>query len=106
MDTTVQCLPERILVHYQLQMQNFRRLNRKRIVVNCKSGNKEGMVPFEWKEANIMPLFKKGSRKLIKDHIVDFLVRHNLLNPSQHGFLKAWSCLTNMLCFILKKSRS
>ena len=24
---------------------------------------KEGVVPFEWKEANITPLFKKGSRR-------------------------------------------
>ena len=34
--------------------------------------------------------------RLIKDHMVDFLVRHKLLNSSQHGFLKARSCLTNM----------
>ena len=27
MDTSVQCLPERILVHYQFQMLIFRRLN-------------------------------------------------------------------------------
>ena len=32
--------------------------------------------------------------------MVDFLVRHTLLNPSQHRFLKAKSCLTNMLCFL------
>ena len=52
---------------------------------------KEGVVPFEWKKANIIPLFKKGSRnksenyrpvslksvicklleRSIKDHIVD-----------------------------------
>ena len=81
---------------------------------------KEGVVPFEWKEANIIPLFKKGSRnksenyrpvsltsvicklleRLIKDHMVDFLVKHKLLNSSQHEFLKVRSCLTNMLCFL------
>ena len=38
--------------------------------------------------------------RLIKDHMVDFLVRHNFVNPSQHGFLKARSCLANMLWFL------
>ena len=32
--------------------------------------------------------------------MVDFLVKNNLINPSQHGFLKARSCLTNILCFL------
>ena len=32
--------------------------------------------------------------------MVNFLFRHKLLNPCQHGFLKARSCLANiMLCF-------
>ena len=61
---------------------------------------KEGVVPFEWKEANIIPLFKKGSRnksenyrpvsltsvicklleRLIIDHMVDFLVKHKFIS--------------------------
>ena len=59
----------------------------------------EGIVPSEWKEANVMPLFKKGSRNnsehyrpvsltsvvcklletLIIDHRLEFLVKHKLI---------------------------
>ena len=31
--------------------------------------------------------------------MVEFLVKHILINASQRGFLKARSCLTNLLCF-------
>ena len=78
----------------------------------------ERIVPLEWKEANIIPLFKKGPRNksvnyrpfsltsvmcklletIIRDHM-DFLVKHKLINPSQHGFPRARSCLTNLLWF-------
>ena len=36
-------------------------------------------------------------QRLIKDHLVDFLVKHNLTNPSQHRILNARSYLTDML---------
>ena len=31
---------------------------------------------------------------------MEFLVKHKLINTSQHGFLKTRSCLTNILCFL------
>ena len=82
----------------------------------------EEIVPSEWKEANIKPLFKKGSRNkpenyrpasltsvvyklletLIRDHMVVYLVKRKLINTSQQGFLKARLCLTNLLCFLKK----
>ena len=30
---------------------------------------------------------------------MDFLVKHKLITISQHGLIKARSCLTNVLCF-------
>ena len=61
-----------------------------------------------------IPLFKKGSRNktvnyrpvslksvicklletIIRDHMMDFLIKHKLINSCQHGFLKARSYLT------------
>ena len=35
--------------------------------------------------------------------MVEFLVKHKLINTSQHGFLKARSCLTNLLCFFFEE---
>ena len=32
--------------------------------------------------------------------MVEFLVKHKLINTSQHGFLKARSRVTNLLCFL------
>ena len=32
--------------------------------------------------------------------MMDFLIKHKLINPSQHEFLKARSCLTNLLCYL------
>ena len=32
--------------------------------------------------------------------MMEFLIKHKLINPSQHGFLKVKSCLTNLLCFL------
>ena len=31
--------------------------------------------------------------------MIDFLIKHKLINPSHHRFLKSRSCLTNVICF-------
>ena len=36
---------------------------------------------------------------IIRDHVMDFLIKHKLINPHKHVCLKARSCLTNVLCF-------
>ena len=61
----------------------------------------EVIVPLNWKEANIIPLFKKGSRNKSVNYLTrEFLIKHKSINPSQQGFLKARSCLTILLRFL------
>ena len=47
----------------------------------------------------ILYMLCKLLETLIRDLMVEFFVKHQLINTSQHGFLKARSCLTNILCF-------
>ena len=82
----------------------------------------EGIVPHDWKCANISPVFKKGNRNLadnyqpvsltsqiyklfesiIRDALVKHLEENKSLNDTQHGFKKGRSCLTNLLSFMDK----
>ena len=77
----------------------------------------EGDVPNEWREANVTPLFKKGSKLaasnyrpvsltsvcckimegIIRDRITSHLNLHKLISSSQHGFVYKKSCITNLL---------
>ena len=94
------------------------RVQRESIAFNLSI--QDGIVPREWTNFNIIPIFKKGSRcksesyrpvsltsvicklleSLLRDHMVDFLTRHSLINQTQHVFLKGRSCLTNLLDFM------
>ena len=53
-----------------------------------------------YRPVSLTSVICKLLERLIKEYMADFLVKHQLLNSSQHGFLKARSCLTNMLCFL------
>ena len=75
------------------------------------------MVPEDWRIANVVPLFKKGSRdnpgnyrlvsltsvvdkvleRIIRDRIYNHLERNNLIRDSQRSFVKGRSCLTNLI---------
>ena len=76
-----------------------------------------GDVPTDWRQAWIVPIFKKGERHLaanyrpvsltsitckILEHVVHSSImrhfdRHNILNDSQHGFRKNRSCETQLI---------
>ena len=82
----------------------------------------EGVVPEDWKLANVCPIFKKGVKSqvsnyrpvsltsqvskviesVLRDAIVSHLESNQLIRDSQHGFRKGRSCLTNLLVFLDK----
>jgi Reverse transcriptase (RNA-dependent DNA polymerase)/Endonuclease-reverse transcriptase len=83
-----------------------------------------GEVPEDWKTANVTPIYKKGKKSdpanyrpvsltsisckilesIIRDDMVDHLVRNGLIEDSQHGFVAGRSCCTNLVEFFDKIS--
>ncbi|KAK4824987.1 hypothetical protein QYF61_022513 [Mycteria americana] len=84
-----------------------------------------GEVPADWRLANVMPVFKKGRKEdpgnyrpvsltsvlgnLMEQIILSAITRHvennQGIKPSQHGFRKGRSCLTNLISFYDKVTR-
>lgn len=80
----------------------------------------QGIVPQDWRDANVIPLHKKGNRQqpenyrpvsltsivgklienMVKFRVVSHLEKYKLIRDSQHGFLNGRSCLTNILDFL------
>ncbi|KAK4818935.1 hypothetical protein QYF61_022112 [Mycteria americana] len=81
-----------------------------------------GEVPADWRLANVTPIFKKGRKedpgnyrpvsltsvpgKLMEQIILSAITQHvednQGIKPSQHGFRKGRSCLTNLISFYNK----
>jgi len=84
----------------------------------------EGVVPMDWRTANVSPIFKKGDKtvpgnyrpvsltsqickifeSIIRDDLVFHLETQGLIRDSQHGFRRGNSCLSNLLVFLDKVS--
>lgn len=82
----------------------------------------EAEVPAQWKEANVVPIHKKGSKacmanfrpvaltsvsckvleRILCSAIMGFLTTNNLISQQQHGFLRGRSCQTNILLCLEK----
>ncbi|RMC17335.1 hypothetical protein DUI87_05916 [Hirundo rustica rustica] len=78
-----------------------------------------GEVPGDWKLANVTPVYKKGRKedpgnyrpvsltsvpgKIMEQFILSAITQHlqdgQGIRPSQHGFTKGRSCLTNLVSF-------
>jgi Reverse transcriptase (RNA-dependent DNA polymerase) len=85
-----------------------------------------GVVPQDWKLANVIPIYKKGSRgqsgnyrpvsltsqlcklfkSIIRDVTVDHLENSELIRDSQHRFRRGRSCLSNLLVFLDRVTRA
>ncbi|CAJ0919629.1 unnamed protein product [Ranitomeya imitator] len=83
-----------------------------------------GSVPQDWRIANVVPIFKKGSKSepgnyrpvsltsivgkifegFLRDVILDYLNENNCVTPYQHGFMRNRSCQTNLISFYEEKS--
>ena len=77
----------------------------------------QGTVPKDWKQANIVPLHKKGDKSVVLNYrpisltpitskllehivhsnIITFLDNESILNNVQHGFRKNRSCKTQLI---------
>ncbi|GAB0179653.1 mitochondrial enolase superfamily member 1 [Grus japonensis] len=84
-----------------------------------------GEVPVDWRLANVMPIYKKSQKedlqnyrpvsltlvleKVMEQIILTAIMRHiqdnQVIRPSQHGFMKGRSCLTNLISFYDKMTR-
>ena len=80
----------------------------------------QGEISEDRRIANVSPIFKEGSRgkasnyrpvsltsqvskiyeSILRDAIMEHLVKNQLIRQSQHGFLRGWSCWSNLLAFL------
>jgi len=91
-------------------------------ILFCIKTLAEGQIPKDWKDANVTPVFKKGSRsevsnyrpisltsvcckvmeKLVRNAVLEHMISNGFLSDSQHGFVHGRSWTTQLLKVIDK----
>ena len=84
------------------------------LTVLCRASVSSGVFPRRWKSANIVPIFKKGEKKIPSNYrsvsllplfgkvlervVYDQLFRYAsaVIGAEQHGFMPQRSCATNL----------
>ena len=89
------------------------------LTIIFQSSINTGVVPSDWRDANVSPIYKKGTHydpanyrpvsltsvpcKILEHVVTSALMTHleenNILRPEQHGFRKSRSCETQLLDF-------
>ena len=91
----------------------------KPLSIICQCSWSTGEVPEDWRLASVTPIYKKGpeenpenykpvrltllSGKVMEQIVLREITQHvrdnKSIRPSQHGFIKGRSCLTNLISF-------
>ncbi|MES9976167.1 MAG: reverse transcriptase family protein [Candidatus Thiodiazotropha sp.] len=80
----------------------------------------EGVLPNDWKMASVTPIHKGGRKedannyrpvsltpvllktmeRIVRDKMVEHVVKYNIISARQHGFMRRRGCQSNLLCFL------
>ena len=95
------------------------------LTILFKRSFEAGRIPDDWREAIVAPIFKKGSKlkaenyrpvsltnivgklmeRVVKNDLMEYVERNNILSNSQHGFRAGRSAQTNLIEFMHRTTK-
>ncbi|KAK4815639.1 hypothetical protein QYF61_005201 [Mycteria americana] len=119
---TVLALSERVIISYALGihprvLRELAEVLTKPLSILYQQSWLTREVPVDWSLANVTPIYKTGRKEDLGNYrpisltlwwgsAITWHVHNNqVIRPSQHGFMKGRSCLTNLISFYDKVTR-